>query len=145
MQAIRATTAFAETQWRPHNRDKIAWSGFEVSGWGSFSGSLTSPKHPWTYAVRGWILGQWVDGRAKPKFQQRDGRAMSPGTLRHVLPLRWRWVAIATVFAPLSLVLVQCGKAPSAGLLAANTQAAAGDNFVDRFPTPQFNDRFPTA
>src|SRR4051795_384807 len=82
---------------------------------------------------------------AKPKFQQRDGRAMSPGTLRHVLPRRWRWVAIAAVFAPLSLVLVQCGKAPSAGLLAANTQAAAGDNFVDRFPTPQFNDRFPTA
>jgi hypothetical protein len=56
-----------------------------------------------------------------------------------------RWIAIASVFVPLSLVLVQCGKAPSAGLLAANTPASAGDSFVDRFPTPQFNDRFPTA
>jgi hypothetical protein len=84
---------------------------------------------------------------AKPKFQQRDckSRVMSPGTLRHVLPPRWRWIAVASVFVPLTLVLVQCGKAPSASLLAANTQAAAGDSFVDRFPTPQFNDRFPTA
>lgn len=70
---------------------------------------------------------------------------MSPGTLQHGLPRRWRWIAVASVFVPLTLVLVQCGKAPSAGLLAANTQASAGDNFVDRFPTPQFNDRFPTA
>jgi hypothetical protein len=50
---------------------------------------------------------------------------------------------------PLSFVLVQCGKAPSAGMLAANsqgaTQTAAGDSFEDRFPKPQFNDRFPTA
>jgi hypothetical protein len=30
-------------------------------------------------------------------------------------------------------------------MLAANTQASAGDTFVDRFPTPQFSDRFPTA
>jgi hypothetical protein len=84
---------------------------------------------------------------AKPKFQQRYGtsRVISPGTLRHGLPSRWRWIGVASVFVPLTLVLVQCGKAPSAGLLAANTQAAAGDNFVDRFPAPQFNDRFPTA
>jgi hypothetical protein len=65
--------------------------------------------------------------------------------MRYAQPLRWRRIAIASVFVPLSLVLVQCGKAPSAGLLAANTPSPAGDSFVDRFPEPQFNDRFPTA
>jgi len=42
---------------------------------------------------------------------------------------------------PLSLVLVQCGKAPNAEMLAADSQTS-GDSFDDRFPTPQFNDRF---
>jgi len=65
--------------------------------------------------------------------------------MRHVQNPRWRRIAVASIFVPLSLVLVQCGKAPSAGLLAANTPSSAGDSFVDRFPTPQFNDRFPTA
>jgi len=51
---------------------------------------------------------------------------------------------MACLFVPLSVVLVQCGKAPNAGMLAANTQTAGGDSFVDRFPTPQFRDRFPT-
>jgi hypothetical protein len=55
---------------------------------------------------------------------------------------RWRWIAILSVFVPLSFVLVQCGKAPSAGMLAAN--ASTGDTFEDRFPAPQFKDRFPT-
>jgi hypothetical protein len=48
------------------------------------------------------------------------------------------------VFVPLSFVLVQCGQAPGAGTLAANAQGS-GDNFDDRFPKPQFRDRFPTA
>ena len=30
-------------------------------------------------------------------------------------------------------------------MLAANSQATAGDSFIDRFPTPPFNERFPTA
>lgn len=50
---------------------------------------------------------------------------------------------MAAVFVPLSFVLVQCGKAPSAGMLAANTQGVS-DSFDDRFPKPQFKDRFPT-
>jgi len=58
--------------------------------------------------------------------------------------MQWRWLAMAAVFVPLSFVLVQCGKAPSAGMLAANTQGA-GDSFEDRFPKPQFKDRFPSA
>jgi hypothetical protein len=82
---------------------------------------------------------------ADPKFQlvDRAVRASSPGVLPYTWSPRWRWVAVASLFVPLSLVLVQCGKAPSAGMLAANSQAA-GDNFDDRFPAPQFRDRFPT-
>jgi hypothetical protein len=56
-----------------------------------------------------------------------------------------RWIGIFSVLVPLSFVLAQCGKAPpSAGLVAANSQAS-GDSFDDRFPAPQFKDRFPTA
>jgi hypothetical protein len=58
---------------------------------------------------------------------------------------RWRRLAILSTFLPLSFALAQCGKAPSAGALAANAQASAGDSFEDRFPKPQFKDRFPTA
>ncbi|HEY0566511.1 MAG TPA: hypothetical protein VGD13_00060, partial [Xanthobacteraceae bacterium] len=96
---------------------------------------------------------------ADPKFQRFDraGRVISPDV--DVRPLarenrapeyrparhRLRWIALLSIFVPLSFVLVQCGKAPSAGMLAANSQAAAGDSFDDRFPAPQFRDRFPTA
>src|SRR5258708_9761610 len=56
---------------------------------------------------------------------------------------RWRAIALLAAFVPLSFVLVQCGKAPPAGTLAANAHAT-GDTFEDRFPAPQFKDRFPT-
>ena len=49
-----------------------------------------------------------------------------------------------SVFIPLSFVLVQCGQAPGPATLAANVQATKGDTFDDRFPKPQFTDRFPT-
>jgi len=69
----------------------------------------------------------------------------SPGAIAHSRPRDpLRWIAILSVFVPLSFILVQCGQAPSAGSLAANAQGA-GDNFDDRFPKPQFKDRFPTA
>jgi hypothetical protein len=58
---------------------------------------------------------------------------------------RWRWVALAGMFVPLSFVLAQCGRAPNPGALAANAQASSGDNFDDRFPKPQFKDRYPSA
>ena len=70
------------------------------------------------------------------------------------LPLRWHWVAMAALCVPLSFVLVQCGKAPNAEMLAANTEGAKSraaksrtsiDTFNDRFPQLQFADRFPTA
>jgi hypothetical protein len=89
---------------------------------------------------------------ANPKFQiaDRANPVTLPGTRRHALPVRralpvrWRWAAMTALFVPLSFVLVQCGKAPSAGMLAANSQGV-GDSFEERFPKPQFNDRFPTA
>jgi len=58
---------------------------------------------------------------------------------------RLRWIALLSALVPLSFVLIQCGRAPNAGTLAANAQASAGDSFDDRFPTPQFRDRFPSA
>jgi hypothetical protein len=55
-----------------------------------------------------------------------------------------RWIGVFSVLVPLSFVLAECGNAPSVGLVAANSQAS-GDSFDDRFPAPQFKDRFPTA
>jgi hypothetical protein len=43
------------------------------------------------------------------------------------------------------MVLAQCGRAPNPGTLAANAQASSGDTFDDRFPAPQFRDRFPAS
>jgi hypothetical protein len=82
---------------------------------------------------------------AKPKFQRHDRARLvtSPGTAPHVRPSRWHWAATACLLVPLSVALVQCGKAPNASMLAANTQNT-GDSFDDRFPAPQFRDRFPT-
>jgi hypothetical protein len=53
-------------------------------------------------------------------------------------------IAILSALIPLSFILVQCGKAPSAGTLAANVEDTASDSFEERFPQPQFRDRFPT-
>src|SRR6266849_3167189 len=91
---------------------------------------------------------------ANPKVQTSDraGQVMSLGAAGHARApgrpagfTRWRWIAILSVFVPLSFILVQCGKAPTAGMLAANSQVSSGDSFDDRFPAPQFRDRFPTA
>jgi hypothetical protein len=91
---------------------------------------------------------------ASSKFQTSDraGQVMSPGAARHAHAPEHRtgsrrlsWIAILSALVPLSFVLVQCSKAPTAGMLAANSQASSGDSFDDRFPAPQFRDRFPTA
>ena len=96
---------------------------------------------------------------ANPKFQTVGrGRSTSSAAPRRALPLQWHWFALAALIVPLSFVLVQCGKAPNADMLAANTDGAKSrtaksktsadrtsiDTFDDRFPTPQFADRFPT-
>jgi hypothetical protein len=93
---------------------------------------------------------------ADPKFPAHDRAGMlSCGTIQRSLhgrtasyclgPSRWRRVAIASLFAPLSLILAQCGKASNPGALAANVQVSPSDTFEDRFPAPSFRDRFPTA
>jgi hypothetical protein len=92
---------------------------------------------------------------ANPKFRMFDraGRVIAPDVSRyapaqspeHTRSSRWRGIATLSALLPLSFVLAQCGKAPGAGTLAANAQqASAGDTFDDRFPAPQFKDRFPT-
>src|ERR1700687_404750 len=91
---------------------------------------------------------------ANPKFETSDraSQVMSPCAARHAQApehpagsTRWRRIAMLSALVPLSFVLVQCGKAPTAGMLAANSQASSGDSFDDRFPAPQFRDRFPAA
>jgi hypothetical protein len=73
----------------------------------------------------------------------RARRGAAPGARRGAL--RWRVVAMSLLCLPLSLPLANCGRAPNAGTLAANASAATGDSFDDRFPKPEFRDRFPSA
>jgi hypothetical protein len=91
---------------------------------------------------------------ASPKLltSDRAGQVIPPGAARHAQAsehrprsARWRWIAILSMFIPLSFILVQCGQAPSAGMVAAHSHASSGDSFDDRFPAPQFRDRFPSA
>ena len=83
---------------------------------------------------------------AKFETLERACRVMSPGAAPYRAgSRRLRWIALASVLLPLSFVLAQCGRAPGPGALAANAQASTGDSFNDRFPAPQFKDRFPTA
>ena len=73
--------------------------------------------------------------------RERAGWVNAPGLRRRARAFDGRWIAAAI----LSLSLAHCGKAPEPGMLAANTHATSGDTFEDRFPQPQFRDRFPTA
>src|SRR5690242_18961739 len=52
-----------------------------------------------------------------------------------------RTVAISLLL-PLSLILAQCGQAPAPGALAANATSSS-ESFDERFPAPQFRDRYP--
>ena len=86
---------------------------------------------------------------ANPKSETYVGvtPAKKPGSPRRArsraIPSR-RWLPLLSVLVPLSFTLAQCGQAPSAGSLAANVHGSS-DTFDDRFPQPQFKDRFPTA
>lgn len=93
----------------------------------------------------GWMVG------ANPKSESCDraNLARLPGATRHAFSRlcqarRLHWLPLLSALIPLSFTLVQCGKAPSAGSLAANVQNTADDSFEDRFPRAQFKDRFPT-
>jgi len=88
---------------------------------------------------------------ANPKFQTYDRAPPASGSTRfpagvvHAGFFRRRLSAAAFLFLPLSLMLVQCSRAPNPGTLATNAAGSTGDMFDDRFPAPQFRDRFPTA
>ncbi|MEY9886127.1 alpha/beta hydrolase [Bradyrhizobium sp. USDA 329] len=75
---------------------------------------------------------------------------------------RRRALRVGLISALVPLSLVQCGRAPDPAALATNSQAnvqvvaktssqtsngrvASGDTFEDRFPAPQFKERFPSA
>jgi hypothetical protein len=79
-----------------------------------------------------------VGADPKSTTHDRAGLAMPLG-----LSPRWRAIAVLAILVPASSLLVQCGKAPPAGTLAANAHATS-DTFEDRFPAPQFRDRFPS-
>src|SRR5260221_8268855 len=89
-----------------------------------------------------------------PKFQTFDrvGQVMPLGATPHARAQaaqhyrarpRLRRIALLAALVPLSLALVQCGKAPNAEMLAANSQDSAA-SFDERFPALQFKDRFPS-
>src|SRR5271155_5100478 len=78
---------------------------------------------------------------ASPKFQW-DGLARVSSARGFVRP--GPCPALLALLIPLSLILAQCGQAPGAANLAANAQSSS-DSFDQRFPKPQFRDRFPTA
>src|SRR6202163_2606171 len=89
---------------------------------------------------------------ANPKFQTSDrlGQVILPCATPHGsaqaaphyrAPTRLSRIALLAALVPLSLALVQCGKAPNAEMLAANSQDSAA-SFENRFPATPFNDRF---
>jgi hypothetical protein len=70
------------------------------------------------------------------------------------VPVRLRRIANTLLLIPVALLVAQCSRAPDPGALAANVhpvstqaaaEAAAGATFDERFPAPQFRDRFPSA
>ena len=83
---------------------------------------------------------------ANPTFQKRDSadRMTSPAPPSRSPTSPWRGIVTCALLVPLATVLAQCGRAPSATALAANTHVVSGDTFVDRFPAPSFKERFPT-
>jgi hypothetical protein len=59
-----------------------------------------------------------------------------------VAALRRCSAAILLVLA-VPILLAQCGRAPNPANLAANASQATSDSFEERFPKPQFRERFP--
>ena len=84
------------------------------------------------------------DGFGEPGERSAGARRALRGGLR-IGGHRWDRITLVSLILPLSLTLVQCGKAPSPGALAANARAASSDTFEERFPAAPFSERFPAA
>jgi hypothetical protein len=81
---------------------------------------------------------------AIPKSHRYDRvRAFAPADAVRRPRQHLRAIAMALCL-PLSLFLTSCGRAPNAGTLAANASATLADTFDDRFPKPEFRERFPS-
>jgi hypothetical protein len=81
-----------------------------------------------------------------PEFLQRRGARPVGRTLaaaRHVGATPLRMATAAALVA--SLLLAQCGQAPTPTPIAAGATQASLPTFKDRFPEPQFDERFPSA
>ena len=100
----------------------------------------------------GWMVGAVPNARADIRADRTPSGARG----------RALRIGLISALVPLSLTLVQCGRAPNPAALAANSQAnvqvvaktnpqatnlqvASDDTFEDRFPAPQFRERFPSA
>ena len=84
-----------------------------------------------------------------PRCHETDRARLDkqPGARTHV---RLRCASLALLAIAASLLIAQCSRGPDPGALAANvhpvsTQASSGATFDERFPAPQFRDRFPGA
>src|ERR1700761_4893344 len=80
-----------------------------------------------------------------PKFLRRLARPLGRtlAAARRIGATHTRLATAASLIA--SLLLANCGKAPNPGAMAANAAPASGPTFDERFPEPQFGDRFPSA
>src|SRR4051812_24804951 len=80
-----------------------------------------------------------------------DQKRAMPARTQRPMWRRWRARAhpprlrCAAAAAAMCVSLAHCGKAPDPEALAANATAAQGLTFDERFPAPEFSDRFPTA
>ena len=84
---------------------------------------------------------------ADPKFQIRDraDRITSPGTQRHARPAGGAGSLSLRCLCRCPSFWFNAARRPAPACWPRTAQATAGDSFEDRFPQPQFNDRFPTA
>jgi hypothetical protein len=83
---------------------------------------------------------------ANPNFHGDDRARLDQPGARARAALR---LLAAALLLPMALLMAQCSRAPEPGALAANArpvtaQAAPGATFDERFPAPQFRDRFPS-
>jgi hypothetical protein len=84
-----------------------------------------------------------VGANPKSESHGRVEPAKRSGSPRRALSRAPRSLSLVLLIS-LSFTLAHCGQSPSVGSLAANVQGSHGDTFEDRFPRPQFKDRFPT-